>query len=118
MIFNKDKFKYVDHTPKSTDVREIIAIGEYLGSIVKGSAKCDPADTFDANTGETLAALRCNLKIAEKRFSKASTELADNQVALAKAYSKVEESQKYFDHASAELEEAQRLLDEFYQTLY
>ena len=118
MTFNKDKFKYVDHTPKSSGVREIIAIGEYLGSIVKGSAKCDPEDTFDANKGETLAALRCNLKIAEKRFNKASGELADNQVALAEAYSKVEESQKYFDHAAAELKEAQKLLDEFYQTLY
>ena len=118
MAFNKDKFKYVDHTPKSTEVREIIAIGEYLGSVVKGSAKCDPADTFDANTGETLAALRCNLKIAEKRFSHASDALATSQVALARAYSAVEADQKYFDHASAELEEAQRLLDEFYQTLY
>ena len=118
MAFNKDKFKYVDHTPKSTDVREIIAIGEYLGSVVKGSAKCDPADAFDANTGETLAALRCNLKIAEKRFSHASDAFATSQVALAEASSKVESDQKYFEHASAELKEAQRLLDEFYQTLY
>lgn len=118
MTFNKDKFKYVDHTPKSTEIREIIAIGEYLGSVVKGSAKCDPADTFDANTGETLAALRCNLKIAEKRFSHASDAFAASQVAFAEASSKVESDQKYFDHATAELKEAQRLLDEFYQTLY
>jgi hypothetical protein len=118
MAFNKDKFKYVDHTPKSTEVREIIAIGEYLGSVVKGSAKCDPADTFDANTGETLAALRCNLKIAEKRFNHASNAFETSQAVLAKASSKAESDQKYFEHASAELEEAQRLLDEFYQTLY
>ena len=85
MKFNKDNFRYVDHTPKGSNVREIIALGAYLGSTVKGSAKCDPRDNFDANIGETLAALRCNEKIAERRMNNAVSKVEDALVALEKA---------------------------------
>ena len=36
MAFNKDKYNYVDHTAKGSDVREIIALSTYCGSVVIG----------------------------------------------------------------------------------
>ena len=35
MKFNKDNYRYVDHTPKGSDTREVIAITSYLGSVVR-----------------------------------------------------------------------------------
>ena len=49
MAFNKDKYQYVDHIIKSTNSREIIAIGQYCGQTIKGHARCNPEDTFDVS---------------------------------------------------------------------
>lgn len=117
MAFNKDKYKYVDHTPKSTDVREIIALSSYCGSVVKGVAKCNPEDNFDANTGEMLAALRCNLKVAEKRLNNSVNKLAESQANFDAAAADLEKSGKYVAHAEAEYQEAVRLYNEFYASL-
>ena len=117
MAFNKDKYKYVDHTPKSTNVREIIALSSYCGSVVKGVAKCDPEDNFDSNVGEMLAALRCNLKVAEKRLSNATAKLSEAHTAFDVASANLEESGKYMAHAEAEYAEAIRLYNEFYASL-
>ena len=117
MKFNKDNFRYVDHTPKSNDVREIIALGSYLGSTVKGSAKCDPRDSFDANTGEMLAALRCNEKIAERRMRNAISKVDEALTVLEKAQAEYDKSSKYLAHAQLEYAEASKMLVDFVETL-
>ena len=117
MAFNKDKYNYVDHTPKGSDVREIIALSTYCGKVVKGSAKCDPRDTFDSTTGETLAALRCYEKVAERRMRNASDKVKEAQAKIAAAKKELEKAWKYQEHAQKEYDEASKLLVEFYKTL-
>lgn len=74
MIFNKDKFEYVDHilkdpeNPEGPGVREIIALAKYNGKTYRGSAKCHPEDTFDPTIGEEIAARRCDLAIRKARL--------------------------------------------------
>lgn len=51
--------------------KKVIAISTYAGRTVKGVAKCHPNDTFDVELGKSLAAARCNEKIAGKRFQRA-----------------------------------------------
>lgn len=117
MKFNKDNYRYVDHTPKGSDTREVIAITSYLGSVVKGSAKCDPRDTFDSNIGENLAALRCYKKVAEKRVKNANDKVAEAKAKVASAEKELEKASQYQAHAYNEYFEAEKLLDEFYKTL-
>ena len=117
MAFNKDKYYYVDHTPKDSDVREIIALSTYCGSIVKGSAKCDPRDTFDLNTGENLAALRCYKKVAERRMRNANNRVEEAKIKIAEIQRELEKARKYQEHAQKEYDEASKLLDEFCKTL-
>lgn len=117
MAFSKDKYNYVDHTPKGSDVREIIALSTYCGSVVKGSAKCDPRDTFDSNTGENLAALRCYKKVAERRMRNANHRVEEAQTKIAEAQRELEKAWKYQEHAQKEYDEASKLLDEFCKTL-
>lgn len=74
MIFNKDKFEYIDHilkdpeNPEGPGVREIIALAKYNGKTYRGSAKCHPEDTFDPTIGEEIAARRCDLAIRRARL--------------------------------------------------
>ena len=72
MLFNLDKFEYVDHYITNADgsnIREIIALAHYNGKTYKGHARCHPDDTFDFATGKLLAARRCDLAIRRARFS-------------------------------------------------
>ena len=117
MAFNTDKYNYVDHTPQGSDVREIIALSTYCGSVVKGSAKCDPRDTFDSNTGETLAALRCYKKVAEKRMRNANNKVEEAKIKIEEIQRELEKALKYQEHAQKEYDEASKLLDEFCKTL-
>lgn len=60
-----DNYKYVVTPTK------VIALSTYAGKVVRGIAKCSPQDKFDEEYGKALAAARCNLKVAEKRFKRA-----------------------------------------------
>lgn len=63
-----DKYKF--HFSK--DGRKVIAVSSYAGRPVRGIAKCSPEDENDIEKGKALAAARCNLKIARKRFARAA----------------------------------------------
>lgn len=54
---------------------KIVAVSTYEGRTVRGVAKCDPRDSFDAEKGKELAAARCNQKVATKRQRRAEREL-------------------------------------------
>ena len=117
MAFNKDNYSYVDHTPKNSNIREIIALSTYCGKVVKGSAKCDPRDAFDSNIGETLAALRCYKKVAEKRVKNANDKVAEAKAKIATAEKELEKASNYQTHAYNEYFEAEKILDDFEKTL-
>lgn len=67
MIFDMNKFQYIDHTLKS-GAREIIALAKYNGKIYRGSAKCHPEDIFVPEIGREIAARRCDLAIRRARL--------------------------------------------------
>ena len=117
MAFNKDKYNYVDHTPKGSDIREIIALSAYCGKIVKGSAKCDPRDAFDSDTGKTLAALRCYEKVAKKRLRNANDKIIEAQAKINEGQKELLKATKYYEYAHKEYDEAGKMLDDFEKTL-
>lgn len=117
MAFNKDKYNYVDHILKDSNVREIIALSTYRGKVVKGSAKCNPEDTFNSTTGENLAALRCYEKVAEKKVYNANDKVEKAQAKVTEAQRELEKALKSQEQAKKEYDEASKLLVEFYETL-
>lgn len=117
MAFIKDKYKFVDHQPKDSDTREIIAISSFQGKTIKGRAKCHPEDLFNSDIGEMLAALRCNQKICEKRYETVRDyffELKNEIENLSKKIEKVEEN---FYKAEEEYEEANNLLQNYIEKI-
>ena len=113
MLFNKDKFEYVDHfikdpeDPEAEGVREIIAIAHYNGKTYKGHARCHPDDSFDPTIGEEIASRRCDLAIRRAR-------LRDRDKAYDKALSDLHNAElladiieKKFADAENDLVEAQ-----------
>lgn len=69
MSYPLSKYKFISHN------NEIIAISTYAGKTVKGIAKCSDKDTFDEQSGKSLAAARCNMKVANKRVKNAEVRL-------------------------------------------
>ena len=57
------------------DKTRVFAVSTYAGKTVKGTAKCDPRDTFDLNFGKELAAARCAAKVAKKRKARAAKQV-------------------------------------------
>jgi hypothetical protein len=60
----------------------VICVSHYAGKTVKGIARCAPDDVYDENFGKSLAQLRCDIKVAEKRYKAA----VDNAEALNDLY--------------------------------
>lgn len=78
---------------------KVVAVSTYEGKIVRGVAKCDPRDEFDAELGKQLAAARCNQKIAQKRVKRASKQYDNAANALTKASKHMASMTDYFQDA-------------------
>lgn len=117
MEINMKRFKFIEHTRKDTGVKEVIALTHYCGETVKGVASCSPADTYDLEVGKKLAALRCNMKIADIRVRKAYK--ADFKImkeldAILRKRAKQMEKTSY---AAEQYEEAVEELRNYYESL-
>ena len=84
--------------------KKIIAISTYAGRTVKGVAKCHPNDEFDVEFGKKLAAARCNEKVADKRFQRATNKYDA-------AFHKLLEAQKEINRVRVYLEDSYNALD-------
>lgn len=101
MSFDLNKYKYALYTDK--DGKKVIsARSTYAGKTVKGYAKCDPRDAYDAECGKRLAAARCNARVANKRAerAKAKVDEATKQFVAAQKY--LAKMQNYYFDAVAE----------------
>ena len=78
------------HFVNSAGQTVISARSTYAGKTVKGYAKCDPRDTFDAAKGEKLAAARCNKRIARKRLLSANAKVDAARKALVEAQARLD----------------------------
>lgn len=119
MLFNKDKFEYVDHYIKDSDdpddlgVREIIAIAHYNGKTYKGHARCHPDDTFDPTIGEEIASRRCDLFIRRARLGDRNEAYGKALDDLHKAETIADLAESKFAQAATDLAEAQEQYDNY-----
>jgi hypothetical protein len=116
MNFDMSKYTFVEHISK-TGSKQITAISSYAGKTVKGVAKCDPSDEYVVGDGMTLAAARCNEKVAKKRVARAKACLEEAEAYLAKAQRLVNDMKDYYTDAVDKLAEAENeihdILEEF-----
>lgn len=99
------------------DKGTIYAVSSYAGKAVRGKASCNPNDKFDAWIGKTLAAKRCNLKVAGKRYTRAAAQFEEAQEIYDKALRALEKAESYYVDASRALIKANAELDEFEKEL-
>ena len=89
-----------------TPDNKTIAISTYAGKTVRGVAKTDPRDTFDAEYGKELAAARCALKIAKRREKRANKQVQKAADQMALAYANLEKMRRYRDDSVVAVNEA------------
>lgn len=80
----------------------VVAISTYAGKPVRGVAKCSAEDEFDFQKGATLAKLRCDLKIADKRVNRAAKKLEEAKKAYLRANKLVDDTHDYLTDAQFE----------------
>ena len=90
----KENYRYV-----FTNDREVAAGARFAGNWVWGYAHCHPDDLYDENFGKTLAAARCNAKIANLRWKRATERYRKARIALAQAEKEFNEACDYFTRA-------------------
>lgn len=95
-----DRYKYVVHG------NEVIAISTYEGRPVRAVACCHPDDNFDEEVGKKLASLRCNVKVAKKRFARAKNLFEIKKRALEWITREYEKAESYYNDAEDKLTEA------------
>ena len=93
-----DNYKYFVYQ-KDDGSTVVKAESTYCGKRVHGIAKCSPDDEFNLESGMKLAAARCNLKVAERRYKRACTRLT--------------ETKRILDFVQNEYNDAKNKLDEF-----
>lgn len=100
-----EKYRYIIAGNK------IIAITTYARKTVRGVATCSKDDVFDVLLGKKIAALRCSLKVANKRLKRAKKQLDQAKEYYNKALVHKEEKMRYFSDAVNEVEEVKQCLD-------
>ena len=100
-----DRYKYVVTPTK------IIAISTYAGQTVRGVAKCHPNDTFDEEFGKTLAAARCDVKVAQRRLRNAQKREEEAYEKCLAAEKQLDRMSEYVDDANYELSLAEIFLN-------
>ena len=92
----------------------VIAISTYAGKEVKGIAKCSPSDNFDFEKGATLARLRCDLKIADKRINRAEKKLEEARKSYIEANRLVDDMHDYLTDSMFEYD---RVYDKLHEVI-
>lgn len=99
------RYKYI-HADNLT-----ICLSTYGGKTVRGVARCAPGDEYDQEYGERLAKARCDVRVAQKRFSRAMEKYNEASKAVEAAEEHEEKMADYLDSADEELYNATDLLE-------
>ena len=99
MNFPKERYRFI-HVPERG---RVVAVSSYAGKPVHAHAQCDPQDTYDVFVGESLAAARCNVKVAKKRVKRANSELEKAKEEMIKAISNYDKMVAYASDAERRL---------------
>ena len=98
-----DRYNYVVIPEK----KKVVAYSTYAGQSVRGIAKCAPDDEFDVEFGKKLAAARCNVKVARKRFKRALEQRDAAWDNFIKAEDQLMKEEDYVDDSNVALTEAE-----------
>lgn len=89
---------------------KVVALSTYAGKPIRGIAKCDPQDKFNAEVGRKLAAARCNYKIAVKRYENALRQYDYAEQDFIKADEHMMAMRDYLNNAQKNLVNADEVL--------
>ena len=89
-----------------TNGNKVIAVSTYAGKTVRGVAICDSGDKFDLDKGKQLAAARCAVKIATKRYNRATQKVHEAGEKVQAAMLHRQKMNQYAWDASDEVHEA------------
>ena len=89
----KERYNYI------IDGNYIAAGAKFAGNWVWGHAYCHEADEFDEDFGKSLAAARCNAKIAELRWKRAKKHYEEARRAVAEAHVAFDEACDYLTNS-------------------
>lgn len=95
-----NRYRYIidsEETPK-----KVIVLSKYAGKDVRGIAKCSPNDKFDIETGRVLATLRCDEKVAWKRYQRAQKKVAEAREEVRIATNWLNEMEDYLTRSMTE----------------
>ena len=90
----------------------VVAVSSFAGRTVRGTAKCNPGDTFSLESGKALAAARCNSKVAKKRVKCAEKKLNEAVTALKAATEHAQNMMHYHQNSVLKYNEAEKALAE------
>ena len=90
------------------DGNKVVAVSSYAGEKVTGTAKCAPEDTFSLEKGKELAAARCNVKVAKRRYNRAREKSREASNELTSAIASFTKNMSYFDDSLDALMGARR----------
>jgi hypothetical protein len=82
-----------------TNGQKVFAVSTFAGKPVRGTATCSPDDEFSLEKGKEIAAVRCALKIANKRLKRASKKYHEADNAVLEAQQHYENMARYFTDA-------------------
>lgn len=97
--------------------RKVIVISTYAGKTVRGVAKADPRDGFDAEKGAVLAKARCDAKVASKRAKNAQNRLNEAKEILDYAKQYYERMNSYYNDAISAKTIAKNSLNSLMETM-
>ena len=96
---------------------KVVAVSSYAGQTVRGVAICSDADAFDLQKGKELAAARCSVKIARKRYDWARAKELSCWCALQLAENRHRDACAFCDDSEKLLRESLEKLELFEKTL-
>lgn len=103
----KEKYQYY-----TDNKRKVVAVSSFAGQKVRGVATCSENDTFDLEKGKELAAARCAVKVAKKRFKRAQKKFDEACEAQNKAELFYDKMCQYYNDALYELENWESIVEE------
>ena len=108
-----DKYHLYYHEENQT----IVCTTLYKGQMVRGVAKCNPDDEFDAELGKKLAYLRCKKKFARKKLKHALRVERDAIIFEARAKYNLDKACDFASDSEDQLLNAINELNEFEKKL-
>ena len=111
-----DKYRYFKIERPDGSIK-IVAVSTYAGKTVRGVAICDSGDAYDENKGKELAAARCELRVAEKRYKRAGLKVKTVAEQLDNFAAKYGDAQKYYADSARNYAQAESHLMELLDSM-